>query len=304
MVIKSVGYAGTVTDADWRNLATKAVSNLYGVEDVASWRVTVAPGDRTVQVAAGGAYGLGVFDTNDAPVPVQLGTVAAGSRWDLIAAHRDWALGKTTIVAIPGSSARQIPARAFGFGGVNDQPLALVRLDAGKTAPQEIIDLRCIVGDGGMIAFDDLARQYLDRVGTSVRIRDVLWSRVLDSLGSPAWVSSNQADTGWVSLAPGKGWRVANGYKFEVRAVGDVVSVRGVLVFGKDASVSNFGVVPEVFRPTMNTPLGAYHAGFSGTHTGELMVTPAGVLLVPNSYYDGSLVLDAGVPIHGTWLRG
>jgi hypothetical protein len=200
VAITSVGYAGTVTDADWRGLATKSVSNLYGVEDFAAWRVTAASGDRRVSVAPGTGYGLGVLDVSSTAVLLQSPTVASGSRWDLIAAHRNWATGVTSFKVITGSATKQIPTRDTGYGGENDQPIALVRYAAGQTAPQEIVDLRCVAGDGGLIAFDALALQYLTRLGTHVRINGESWVRKLNSSNSPVWTSDEVTARDW-SLA-------------------------------------------------------------------------------------------------------
>lgn len=193
MAIISVGYAGTITDADWRRMAVSTVGAMYGVDDYASWRPTVGVGDRAVRIATGGGFGLGVRDVNDADVTLSLASVASGSRWDLIVARRNWTTSTTTFVVIQGTATKALPSRNTGYGNLNDQPVALVRVAAGQAAVQEILDLRCIPGDGGLIAFDDLARSYLDRVGTVVRIGDVVWTRTINSLGSPVWVSSTSA---------------------------------------------------------------------------------------------------------------
>ena len=192
MTITSVGYAGSITDDNWRRMATAAVGSTYGVDDYASWRVTPGTGDRATKIAPGGGFGLGVRDYSDEDVIKTHSPVAAGSRWDLIVAHRNWSTRVTTFEVIEGTGVKALPNRANGFGTPNDQPIALARFAAGSTEVQEIVDLRCIPGDGGMIAFDELARQYLDRLGTTVRIGDAVWARRVSSLGSPEWVSEGQ----------------------------------------------------------------------------------------------------------------
>lgn len=188
MTITSVGYAGTITDSNWRRMATAAVGSLYGVDDFTSFRVTAGPGDRSIALAAGGAFGLGVRDVSDSPIILTGGPVAADSRWDLVVLRRDWSAKTTTPVIIAGTGTKALPARNTGFEVLNDQPIALVRFTAGQSTVQEIVDLRCIPGDGGVVAFDELTLQYLDRVGSVVRIGSVTWIRTVDATGSPSWV--------------------------------------------------------------------------------------------------------------------
>lgn len=307
MAITSVGYAGTITDANWRRMATAAVGSLYGVDDATSWKVTPGVGDRAVRIATGGGFGLGVRDVSDAVVTLTLPTVPSGSRWDLIVMHRDWGTKVSQFQSIQGGATEALPARDAGFGTQNDQPIALVRVAAGNTVVQDIIDLRCIPGDGGVFAFHALALSYLDRVGTSVRIGDAVHDRVVNALGNPVWVSTLTADTGWTAVTPGTGWESANGFPLEVRAVGALVQVRGALV-AKTASAlgANLGTVAQTFRPTRGVFLGAQHGGYSssGVHVGELLVSQAGLLSIPNGYFDGALGVGAVVPVHGTWFRG
>lgn len=307
MAITSVGYPGTITDDNWRRMATATVGSMYGVDDYASWRVTAGVGDRATRIAAGGGFGLGVRDVSDGVVNLNHAPVPSGQRWDLIVAHRDWSTGTTTFSIIQGTDAKALPARASGFGTTNDQPIALARFAAGQTSVQEIIDLRCVPGDGGVVAFDELVRQYLDRVGTSIIINGVEWNRVINSTGSPVWISSDMNDTGWVSITPAPGWVSDTAYPLEVRSVGLLVEARGVGVPKTGpAAVSFIGTVPDMFRPSRNVFLGAYHAGYSvsGQHVGELLVDTAGKLVVPAYYWHGDLGFNTALPVHGHWFRG
>ena len=304
MTIISVGYAGTITDDNWRRMATATVGALYGVDDFASWKVTAGVGDRALQVATGGAFGIGVRDVSDDPVTVTSGTVSSGSRWDLVVARRNWGTKVTTIVVIPGSATKALPARNTGFGAVNDQPLALARFAAGQTAVQEIIDLRCIPGDGGMVAFDDLALQYLDRVGTSVWINGTLWQRALSSIGSPVWTPTVMSDTGWTDVTYGPGWGLhTTDLKLRVRAVGAHVELRGAAKrTGNDASVSLIGTIPPAFFPTSMTPLGATYG--SAGMIAEKFVSSTGVIAVGLGHITGSAPLNSIVMLQGIWTRG
>jgi len=305
MAITSVGYAGTVGDVQWANMVPRVGSAFYSVDDYASFRVTPAAGTRTVQVAAGGAQAFGVHAVSDAPETFALASVASGVRWDLLVLRRNWATKATSIAVIQGGSTKALPPRTVTPGTLVDQPLALVRLAAGSTSIQEIADVRCSVHNGGAVGWDDLVRTYLTQMGTVLRIGDLVWYRVTDSGGAPAWISSDMGDTGWVAATPGPGWESAAGYSLEVRAIGPSVQARGALVNKEGAgSLGNLGSVLELFRPSRAIFLGAYHAGYAGAHTGELLLTPAGLLYVPPGYYDGSLGSGGVVPVHGNWFRG
>lgn len=224
MTIVSVGYAGTITDTNYRRMAVDVFGSLYGVDDFSSFRVTPGVGDRALALAPGGAFGLGVYDVSDAVETLTGAPVASGSRWDLVVLRRTWGTKTTVPLLVTGTSTKALPSRNTGFDGVNDQPIALVRFAAGQTAVQEIVDLRCIPGAGGLIAFDPLARSYLDHVGVQVRIGDYLWTRALDTNGSPKWIYQDVTpDTGWVEIGKNGGWSWSFGQQ---RRIGAMVSIR------------------------------------------------------------------------------
>jgi len=195
MAINSVGYDGTVTESQWADMIKKVGSAEYGVVQSGHLRVTAVSGaDRTVSVAAGQAWGHGVYDDFTSNTTIALSSVSSGSRWDLIAVRRDWSGsdGTTTLVKINGSSSRSIPSgRNEGPGLLDDQPIALVQITAGQTQPTAIVDLRCWSGNGGVYAQDELALAYLDSVGSQVVINGRTWSRgTSGSGGSAVWSSS------------------------------------------------------------------------------------------------------------------
>lgn len=206
MAITSVGYAGTVGDAQWALMIPRVGGSLFGVDSVAALKVTAAAGTRTIQIASGRAWASGILDTSNAAETKALASVPSGIRWDLVVLRRNWATKATTIEVVQGGSSKELPTRQNNPGVQFDQPLALVRVAAGQAAVQEIIDLRCVPGDAGLIALDDLARSYLSRVGTSVRIGDVHWDRVVNAAGSPVWISTAMGDTGWIAPALAAGW--------------------------------------------------------------------------------------------------
>lgn len=309
MAITSVGYAGTVSDEQWAKMVARVGSAFYSVDDFASFKVSAAAGTRTIQVATGGISGKGIYDLSSAAVTRSLGSVPSGVRWDLVVLRRTWATKLSDIVVIPGGSTKALPDRSITPGTVDDQPLALVRVAAGSTNIQEVVDLRCSVHNGGAIAWDDLARTYLNQLGTDLRIGDIMHSRVTDAGGSEVWVSSDMGDTGWVAVPLGPGWEAATGdsagYRAEVRAVGPLVQMRGALTAKTAlATVLNFGTVPAAFRPTKYTFLGAAHGSSDSTFVGELLVQPNGQLSTPSGYYHGGLGIGRTVPLHGSWFRG
>ena len=304
MAITSVGYAGTVSDEQWAKMVARVGSAFYSVDDFASFRVTAAAGTRMIQVATGGISGKGIYDLSSTVVTRPLGSVPSGVRWDLVVLRRTWATKVSDIVVIPGGSTKALPDRSITPGTVDDQPLALVRVAAGSTAIQEIVDLRCSVHNGGAIAWDDLARTYLNQLGTDLRIGDVAWSRVTDAGGAEIWVSSDMGETGWVDVPYGDGWGpVSDELRLRVRRVGASVELRGAAKrTGAEASVSALGVVPVAYRPARITPLGAT-VGSAGM-VAEKFVTAAGVIAVGLGHITGSAPMASIVMLQGSWFRG
>lgn len=192
MAITSIGYDGSVNEAEWAKMIPAVGSSSYGVKDTADWKVTPhATMDRGVNIAVGSGWGHGVLDTSDTTVSLQGATVGSGSRWDCVVMRRNWSGtgGLSEFVLISGSSTKQIPSRNTSPGSLDDQPIALVRFDAGQTAPQEIIDLRCWSHNTGMAARDDLVRNYLNKPGTAVTINRATWRYVVGANDIPEWIS-------------------------------------------------------------------------------------------------------------------
>jgi hypothetical protein len=215
MAITSKGYSGTIDYADWAVLSDRlgAQYSVFGADD---FRASAGVGDRVVNIIAGSASGAGIFDVSDETVPLTGAPVGAGDRWDMIALRRDWNAsggdGVSTPVLIQGGTAKALPSvdgvsRFAEPGDVDDQPLWLARFTAGQTAVQELVDLRCWHGSGGMVARDLLARDYLNRIGTRVWIQGITWVLGFNSSGTPTWVT----DSVWTSATQppyfeGLGW--------------------------------------------------------------------------------------------------
>jgi len=300
MAISSVGYAGTVGDAQWAELVPRAGGVFYSVDDFASFRVTAAAGTRMIQVAPGTAAGAGILDKSSAIETRALGSVPAGVRYDLVVLRRTWATKLSEIVVIPGGSVAALPARQTTPGDKDDQPLALVRVAAGSTAIQEVIDLRVAVHNGGAVAFNELVRSFMTQLGTEILINDVIWTRTVNSAGVPLWKGDDRTDTGWVAVPRGSKWAAVSAYALQIRRVGKLVEIRGAVKHTTGANIASLCTVPSGFRPKTNVPLGATHT--SSTYVGDMFVSTSGVVAFSTDYRSGSFAAGSVVMIHGFWF--
>lgn len=263
MAITSVGYGGTVTYPDYgKGVVAPGRYSFDGAQDFRPSRRTTGA-DRTVRLQGGTAQGWGIRDTESSSwVDVQLGSIGSGSRWDLVVLRRDWSADETTVEVVQGGSSRAIPSRNTDPGVVDDQPVALVRVEAGESWVTDVVDLRCWAADGGLVAVDPMVLEYLSFPGTRVSVGDTTYTRVLSAGGSASWdVKGPVSDTGWVSSAitnsgfsgtrryriqGGTGWFQAQGS----RTGGDLSSATlRLLTFGNSS-----------FRPTQ----GAYGVCYVG----------------------------------------
>jgi len=199
----SYGYDTTTgnpyTEIAWADAHPYIGSAQYGVRSGSDWKVTaVAGADRTVSIAEGFGWGSGVIDKTVANDTIQLDTISSGSRWDLIVARRDWTptSGETKFMKINGGSTKAIPGgRLLTPGGIDDQPLALVQVTAGQTQPTAIVDLRCWATNGGLVAKDDLAKAYLNRLGTELYINGTEWRYIPGANDVPEWIATGAVTT-------------------------------------------------------------------------------------------------------------
>lgn len=201
MAITSIGYDGSVNEAQWAKLIPMASASHYGVDDAGHWKVTAHPTlGLGVNIASGTGWGQGVVDTSDATVALASTSVTSGTRWDMVVARRNWSGtgGSTTFAFVKGSSSKTIPSRNHAPGSLDDQPLALVQFTAGSSAPTSIIDLRAWARNGGVVAMDELSLGYLKEPGAQVKIGGVLWSCYINANGSPVW--SKSAADGYIPM--------------------------------------------------------------------------------------------------------
>lgn len=180
----SAGYAGDVNATEWAEIIPHA-GQQYGVVDEASWVATPGASDREVRLSAGTGYGGGILDQTTAEASLVLPASASGSVYHLIHVHRDWNAARSVFTSKAGTGEKRLPGRDTNPGQVDDQPLWLARVDAGKSQVQELVDLRVW---GGGYASDELVLQYLNFLGARVRVGSSIWERVLNSLGQPTWV--------------------------------------------------------------------------------------------------------------------
>ena len=214
MAIISVGYDGAVSESQWSDMIKKVGSAEYGVVGQNDWKITPVTGaDRTISIAPGKGWGHGVFDENTAPVQIQLDPVVSGTRYDLIVMRRDWtaAGGSSTFVKVNGTSEVKIPiGRTKGPGVIDEQPIALIQVNAGQTAPGAIRDLRVWAGNGGMVMWHDLCLGYLESIGTQIMDcgNGKKYQRVLGADGNPLWTTA--VEDGYIPLS-GFGATLAGG---------------------------------------------------------------------------------------------
>ena len=205
MAITSVGYGGTVDYPDYgKGVVSGARYTLDRGNPFRPSRVT-GGADRTVRLTGGTAQGYGIRDTeSDAYVDVQLDPVLSGHRWDEIVLRRDWSTETTSLAVIQGGTSRALPTRQKEPGILDDQPIALARVQAGEQYVTDVVDLRCWAGDGGLTAVDTLALAYLDEPGTRVSIGDTTYTYIVLPNGTTRWeqispyVPPAPVDTGWV----------------------------------------------------------------------------------------------------------
>ena len=197
MAITSVGYDGTVNEAQWAALAPG-----LGVHETVEYgldaTVVITP-DRAVRISAGAATAYGVRAVSDANETVSL---AAGSRWDTIVLRRNWQAapsGITTLAVVQGNSNRAIAAGIEDTPGViTDQPLYLARVVSGSSVVSELVDVRTYASK--VLAVPSLTAVPSAPVGTVVISGGRLLQRRANAGGTPVWAPVGEGE--WLSYVP------------------------------------------------------------------------------------------------------
>ena len=234
MTLTSKFYKGPVTDVDRaQNLAGAPEYGVYGPDD---FKVSAHPSiPNALLVKAGKAHGHGVTDTAATDQVVQCATLSGSGavRWDLISVRRDWQaspVGESKLDASLSVAMPVVPGTRLNNPGViDDQPLALVEWRGGVNTPNQIIDLRCWAGNGGMVAAHVLALDYLKRPGADVMVGSTSYRYALGANSAWGWneVSSGGA---WVTLTPAPGWSaIGSPPRARLVAGGTMVQAQGEL---------------------------------------------------------------------------
>lgn len=277
----SVGYAGDINATEWAQFSP-FFGQRYGVADAGSWVATPGAADREVRLSKGVGYGAGVMDRTTADVSLVLPATTSGSLYHLVYVNRDWNTsgGRSSFTTKPGTSALTIPARDTTPGNIDDQPLWLARVDAGKSQVQELIDLRVWRGPGGVYAARREVLQYLNEPGTSIFIgEETRADRIFDAFGNPRWRFTNEIDR-FVKIGtfsegfdhyPGFGWD-----GLFVGRSGSVVSGGGAIV--KDAGGG--GGTARKDKPIANIPVGYRPPSRTATTDPRLEITPGGDIVL------------------------
>jgi len=194
MAITSKGYPETIAPGADFALMAYGFGRQYATPFVNHCQVTdPGVGTRRVAISTGYLAGKHVVDFNDAVVNIDLPEAATASQWFCIVLNR-WVTSNGDFVSqfgyVAGTSARSIPALTQNAGTYDQQPIALVRIEASKTRPQEIIDLRAIAEEPGTYTvYDDLALQTIDRPGiTAYNAKtSITYRRVYNEFQAREW---------------------------------------------------------------------------------------------------------------------
>ena len=256
MAITSVGYDGTVDEQDWASLSPASASR-PGVVWGAGPQI-VGNVDRTVRIAPGKLYGWGVLDYNSANVDLQADPVTSGSRWDTVVLRRDWQPtpgGGSTLMLLKGTSSASYSSQLQNNPGVlADQPLCIVRVQAGLTTIQELIDKREWQQDVSFRATSGLPVSALWAYGDKVLVSpqdgygiDLAVRRGGD--GTEYW--DTMLTRPWYNLSLASGYRTQGGQTPQYRVVGDMLQLRGRVERTSGATFDN------TYRTVVGVPTNA-----------------------------------------------
>jgi hypothetical protein len=154
--VATFGFTGALSDLDYgRMMALKGPR--VAVETPTSWTPTVTGAARTVSIAAGSGYMLGLRHETTGAQTVAQATNATGSpRVDLVVWRADYTAKTVTLTAITGSSSTVAPSitkTALATGVVYDFPICvcITPNGAGAYSAGDIRDIRPYGGLGGLV---------------------------------------------------------------------------------------------------------------------------------------------------------
>lgn len=195
-MIDSAGYGGDIDTVQWAQLQPLLAAR-YGVQDSASCQVEpYTTGTYQVQVSTGFAGGWGVVDQITATELYTLPNPASGTQYFLVGLLRDWSAKTTTVshILAGASLPASMPGRPQDPGNTQDfQPLALVSLAHGDTAPKIVYDLRAAGGPNTFNMSAALATlpnwlAYMAFEGNTIWTGHKRWHRAINAAtGNPFW---------------------------------------------------------------------------------------------------------------------
>lgn len=215
MALTSKFYTGPVNNVEWasgvRRLGYRYI--VHGYDDMRPEPSGAMV--RGVSFQPGNASGGGVSDNNDDVEVISLASHAS-DRWHLVGIRRVWgATNASEFDSIIGTATQQLPTRPTTAGTEDFHPIALCFVPGGGAAVTQVVDLRLISDNAGiMVAADpaagDLIRGFMASAGTQIRVGSVEWTRILVG-ATHAWSSYDHEPTritgiGAFSGGPGSGW--------------------------------------------------------------------------------------------------
>lgn len=258
MTITSTGYNGTVNEVKWAVLS-KLVGQQYNVADDTSFAVTVdnTHGSLGISVAAGTVFGDGVMDVSSAAIPLNATSISSGTRWDTVVVHRKWGVGAASDVTIRVGTSAQTQTLTYTTPGTEcDQPIALIKLVAGQSAVQQVIDLRspgfkfiATPSNPAILFPSPVVNQVAFALDTGHQ-----W-QVQRIAGTPTWVDLDAVS--WQSLSLANGLFAVDTLP-QFTKVHDHVTLRGsvgsgsgspIVIYTGSADVT-LGTLPAGYRPS------------------------------------------------------
>lgn len=324
MAITSTGYDGTVNEVA-AAIRERHLGVQYAFGGPTDFKPTIAVGvDRTVNFAAGEAWGHHVRVVSDAVIAKQAAVVGSGSRWDTYLIRRNWsgAGGTSTVEIVQGTSAKAVAGGLNSNPGVlDDQLICLARVQAGQSAIQEVWDLRTWASK--LIHAPDLAAIKNPTLGMAAMVNGVLWRYLLDATSNPAWQSMSQTLTGAPAvLTVAVGWSSV-GLTERMLRIGNLVQYDGQLrlhttgpavQFSSDGNVSDTpictvqGPTPDIPLPIVMTFRGGATSASAGGFQCFGSIGTDGVVLI-QSGPPGVFMFKSGtsgewsVRFHGMFLK-
>lgn len=339
MAITSYGYPTSLgADADiWARFATHAFGRRYAAPVHGQFRVTAATsGTRQVNISEGWLVGKGVLVHNTADTTLNLPAPSGSSQWFAIVLRR-WVDDPdpegsflTELVYIAGTATREVPDLAAQVtDGIDEQPIALVRVSSTETLVQQVLDLRPISFEAGgfYVVHSPEAMELLEgMIGVEVYRTDSVgkgfYKRLLDASGAASWRNMQQSDQTFTNTAatdgPTAGWNRENGARLVVNGaqrwqhivvtrlgnipggsvitsdehggVGDII-VAKILPGHEPPS----GVTPPMFGRIRGTDGSTYFASGHATAGGDILLNS----LPPNV----SIGVGAELILTGNWYR-